>query len=103
MENYEELYAAAVANQKRSFEKMYDEAVANQQKSFKISYVMFTACLAMLRTATKEQAQNLLNEMHEIENEKNSLSIARQGIIDACGWRLETIAYEDRHKKIFGI
>jgi len=86
-----------------SFEKMYDEAVANQQKSFKISYVLFTACLTMLRTATKEQAKNLLNQMQAVEDEKNSLSIARQGIIDACGWRLETLAYEERRKKILGI
>ncbi len=86
-----------------SFEKMYDQAVSNQHKSFKISYVLYVGCLTMLRTATKDEAENLLNEMQAVEDEKNSLSIARQGIIDACGWRLETIAYEERRKKILGI
>ncbi len=37
------------------------------------------------------------------EDEKNTLTTARNGLIDACKFRLETLAYEERRKKILGI
>jgi len=53
--------------------------------------------------ATREQAEELLREIEAVEDEKNTLTTARNGLIDACKFRLETLAYEERRKKILGI
>jgi hypothetical protein len=50
----------------------------------------------MIRTAPKEEVEKVLLEMENIEDEKNTLSKARQGTIDACKFRLEWIEMEDR-------
>ena len=85
------------------YEKMYAEEVTNARRSFKISLVLYIGCLTMLRTATREQTEDLLREIEAVEDEENTLTTARNGLIDACKFRLETLAYEDRRKKILGI
>ena len=85
------------------YEKMYAEEVTNARRSFKISLVLYVGCLTMLRTATREQTEELLREIEAVEDEKNTLTTARNGLIDACKFRLETLAYEERRKKILGI
>ena len=86
-----------------TYEKMYSEEVTNARRSFKITLVIYIGCLTMIRTANEEQATELLREMEAVEDEKNTLTTARNGIIDACKFRLETLAYEARRKKILGI
>jgi len=75
---------------------MYADQMENHNRGFKISLVLYCSCLAMIRTAPKEEVEKVLLEMENIEDEKNTLSKARQGTIDACKFRLEWIEMEDR-------
>jgi hypothetical protein len=74
--------------------EMYQQKMKDSNLSFEISFVMYKACLMMIRSASKDDVEALKKEMSATVDIKNTLSPARKAVIESCDFRLDCLEFE---------